>query len=82
MTLALAVYQRVKYLFCKRPREGEIIDYNLKFGYKVQSVYGVSWVKRRNILESEGLYQDRIGGVCRSKYNAPDTPASFSITLE
>jgi hypothetical protein len=79
---ALAIHQIVRYLYQKRPREGEIIDYNIKFGYRVQSVYGVSWVKRKNILETEGLYQERIGGVCRSKYNAPDTPVSFSMTLE
>ncbi len=72
--------QCVRYLFCKRPRDGEIIDYDSKYcRYKVKSVYGVSWVRRKNILESEGYEQE-----CkyRSSYRPPTEPVSFSMTLE
>ena len=78
----LAVNQYITYFFCNRRREGEIIEYDSKYSrYRVKSVYGVSWVKRKNILESEGLYQDNIPKY-RRNYNAPDTPAIFSFSLE
>ena len=77
---ALAVNQLITYLFCKRPRHGEIIDYDAKYcRYRVKSAYGVSWVRRKNIIETEGYEQETS---YRSSYRPPTEPVSFSMTLE
>jgi hypothetical protein len=85
---SLALYQIVTFLYRRRPREGTIIEYN-KGGsnhqYLVDTAWGEFWVKRKNIIESEGMYNECIRRRAfwgQVNYKPPTEPVSFSITLD
>jgi hypothetical protein len=80
---ALALYQIVTFLYRRRPREGEIIEYKRggsNHQYLVDTAWGEFWVKRKNIIATEGMYNT--SDYRRKLYVAPTAPAVFTITLD